>query len=105
MLAILFPVAIVDIGNRTRDLSLSTTPMSFAAKETTRVSIPILKVELRIAYQASLLTIPPEILGLALAPLARVIGTLNPCGQELDIKEPGTGGVKDCLDGLFLQLV
>ena len=105
MLAILFPVTIVDIGNRTRDLSLRTAPMSFAAKETPRVSVPILKVELRIAYQASLLTIPPEILTLALVPIARVIGALNPCGEELDIKEPGTGGVKDCLHGLFLQLV
>lgn len=79
--------------------------MSFAAKEAPRISVPILKVELRIAYQASLLTIPPEILTLAFAILARVIGTLNPCSEELDIKEPGVGGVKDCLHGLFLQLV
>ena len=105
MLAILFPVSTVDIGNRTRDLILSAAPMSFSAKETPRVSIPILKVELRIAYQASLLTITPEILALALVPIARVIGTLNPCCQELYIKVPGTGGVKDCLHGLFLQLV
>ena len=80
MLTILFPVAIVDIGNRTRDLSLNATPMPFAAKETPRVSVPILKKELRIAYQASLFTIAPNILAQALAPLARVIGTLNPCG-------------------------
>jgi hypothetical protein len=80
MLTILFPVAIVDIGNRTRDLSLNATPMPFTAKETPRVSVPILKIELRIAYQASLFTIPPDILTQALAPLARVIGTLNPCG-------------------------
>ena len=50
MLAILFPASIVDISNHSRDLSLYANPMSFATEKTPRVSISILKVELRIAY-------------------------------------------------------